>query len=218
MEWNERVSNVFGSLNATLRTVDNPIMKKDPLEDEVEEEVSKRRAPAQGGTSGGDRSRDRSPTRSHSGYYTRRGGGARKDHRSRQEPDYIKNPRKWKKYDLREDGTDKMEYKGLTDEQRNKKAAFEFLSTLRQNQSKSVEEEREETLKASDRLVFKKPSLHISSGKNSKGDGEFLSTAFKMPEGSTGASKKTESVELSRIKPVKSKPNIRLSHLEEEED
>ena len=202
-DWSERVSSVFGSLNATLKTVDNPLMKEDPNDDSSDADIHLKRSSQRKRTSSSrstSRSRDRSKRRAN-------------DHPlcSRMDPDYIKNPHRWKKYDLIDDGTGTAGYKGLSDEQINSKAAFEFLSKLHQNQTISIEQEREKMLKSEDKLVFKKP-LKINSQRVPKD--QKMDNAFKIP---VGKSESSISVQAKPQSVSKSK-HVTLSHLEEEEE
>lgn len=69
---------------------------------------------------------------------------------ARYTPDYVKHPEKWKKYDLKEDGTDKLG--DMSADQVNRNAALEFLKERRG----LVEDER--TSDSSDNSVtFRKP-------------------------------------------------------------
>ena len=126
-EFSERVSNVFGSLNSTLKSFTDPPLKQDPVED-LRERLESR------DTRHASRSRDRSPHRSHHVEH-------RRGRRPARVPDHVRNPRKWTKYDLSDDGTHNSEYEGLSSDQLNRRAAFEFLNQLRGKELKSCDQE-----------------------------------------------------------------------------
>ena len=51
------------------------------------------------------------------------------------EPDYVRNPSKWTKYDLKEDGSQVL--RGMSQDQVNKYAAFQFLDEIKKRKSSS---------------------------------------------------------------------------------
>ena len=80
-------------------------------------------------------------------------------------PDYLKHPERWIKYDLKQDGTEKLH--GMTAEQQNKAAAFEFLREVRKSDEDKITNETEyDTTK---KVVFKKPAGLKQGVRNIKG-------------------------------------------------
>ena len=106
------------------------------------------------------RSRDRSPTSS------------RNRVRSRpvpKVPNYVIAPKKWTRYDLTEDGTNKQDFEGMNDDQVNRKAAFDFLNELSRRNIQSDVDEQPTDLNR--KVTFKKPTSPqrvISSSKTTK--------------------------------------------------
>ncbi len=160
-------------------------------------------------------------------------------------PDYIKNPIKWAKYSLKEDGSE--QYSRLTSNQLNKQAALEFLSGLKSQHEAStvsdfhdaVETINDTNLCEHNKIVFKRRTHRIvDSGLNSstkchpqqqqeenddKKQGKFIGGVYKMPEYSFGlkVSKKQSTsgpLPKSDDKTSKHKNTIQLGHLEEECD
>ncbi len=70
-------------------------------------------------------------------------------------PDHVKNPFKWTKYDLTDDGTRELRKSGMSADQVNKYAAFEFLNTLKKKED--VKDEAE-VISEGGKVVFKKPT------------------------------------------------------------
>lgn len=171
MDFNERISNTFGSLNATLKSVTDPPLKDDPGDD-IHTVVEGPSHDKRSSRSRNDcrrfsdepsrelRSRDRSPTSS------------RNHVRSRpvpKVPNYVIAPKKWTRYDLTEDGTNKQGYEGMNDDQVNRKAAFDFLNELSRRNTQSDPDEQATDLNR--KITFKKPTSPqkvISSSKTTK--------------------------------------------------
>lgn len=75
-------------------------------------------------------------------------------------PDYVVNPSKWTKYELSNDGSEALKRSGMTDDQVNKFAAFQFLKELRERKNREAME-AEEAVSVSEggerKVVFKNP-------------------------------------------------------------
>ena len=157
MDFESRSLVAFGSLNSSLKKVTDPPMKSDP-----EEAESTKVLPNDSAT------RINTPP-SHARQFSEpeKIGLGRKHKQSLRPmqtvsghsgpvctPDYVKSPHKWKKYDLTKDGSE--HYGGLSEEQINKKAAYEFLSSLRTN---SPVTENEYSTNDS-KIIFRKPHRH----------------------------------------------------------
>ena len=99
--------------------------------------------------------------------------------RSAKIPDFIKNPAKWTMYDLSDDGTEILSEEGLSDDQVNKRAAFQFLEEMKRlradqrpagnescaSDSKSCRSESSSSSgSASHKMIFQKPKHFTSSG------------------------------------------------------
>ena len=171
MDFNERISNTFGSLNATLKSVTDPPLKDDPGDD-IHSAVEGPSHIKPSSRSRNDckrisdepsrefRSRDRSPTSS------------RNHMRSRhvpKVPNYVTAPKKWTRYDLTEDGTNKHGYEGMNDDQVNRKAAFDFLNELSRRNTQPAADEQPTDL--NHKITFKKPTSSqrvISGSKTTK--------------------------------------------------
>ena len=89
-------------------------------------------------------------------------GGPRRDNDrgkrgSHHVPGYHKNPQKWTEYDLSEDGTSSLG--GLSSEQINKRAAFEFLDELKRKRSETqtIGGDSEKISSDPSKITFKKP-------------------------------------------------------------
>lgn len=72
-------------------------------------------------------------------------------------PDYVANPSKWTKYELSDDGTEALRQSGMSDDQVNKFAAFQFLKELRAMKKREEGEEEEEEGEAEGKVVFRNP-------------------------------------------------------------
>lgn len=107
-------------------------------------------------------------------------GGRHSRAPNKKEPDYVRNPSKWTKYDLKEDGSQVL--RGMSQDQVNKYAAFQFLDEIQKRKSPSslTAQRSDETGNAESdksdevtKVVFKRPSKSVSRvGKKSReGDG-----------------------------------------------
>jgi hypothetical protein len=221
MDWNERVSHVFGSLNATLKPVSDPLLKEDPRDDEFDTDKSSSNK-SKPGRSRQDQSRDRSRdiTRSH---FKKPMCSMRGSASSKITPRYVTEPQKWKKYDLTFDGTEDRRYRGLTSDQINTKIALEYLSKRNRQLNEKIEKDREEMSKCHDKMIFKKPSKLKDRNDKLKdcNDDECVTQQSSLVnDDNVLAAVKDKDVicETQRfINPPLSKV-IRLSHLEDEEE
>ena len=87
------------------------------------------------------------------------------------------NPSKWKKYDLSHDGTEELKRSGMTDDQVNSFAAFQFLRELRERKERERDKEAGEEAVEMDsrgerRVLFRKRK----QGSRESGVGEEVST------------------------------------------
>lgn len=162
-------------------------------------------------------------------------------------PDHAINPNKWTKYDLTNDGTKGLRRSGMSTDQVNKYAAFEFLKKqkeLRKEKSDGEDEREEET---GGKMLFKKPAKKesVRGGEIEKRSGALGGGAgvSVMPEYVVGRRNNEEEEDKGRrgrkqllvlggrldkkeeVKEVREKVRekkgghgISLSHLEEEED
>ena len=76
-------------------------------------------------------------------------------HGARYAPGYVKNPEKWRRYDLKKDGTERMT--GMSAHQQNKAAALEFMKTRTSSGSEGERKIAEDSTHG--KLLFKKPKL-----------------------------------------------------------
>ncbi|KAF1740298.1 hypothetical protein MXB_2292 [Myxobolus squamalis] len=78
-------------------------------------------------------------------------------------PEYEKNPDKWIKYSLENDGTSLIYGSGLSSNEINRKAAFEFFQELRLRKSDENHTNSSHTDNSCpSKIIFKKPSIkHI---------------------------------------------------------
>ena len=111
-------------------------------------------------------------------------------------PDHVVNPSKWTKYDLAEDGTKQLRKSGMSAEQVNKYAAFEFLNELKNKEHEhSNEENQTKDAEIEGKMVFKKPTRNMVKESAEKrmtgGDGGFGGGAglCVMPEYVVGGEK-----------------------------
>ena len=222
MDFSERVSSVFGSLNATLKSFSDSPCKQDP-DEELKQGQSKGRSssardekPASSHTS-----RDRSPHR-------RQHHVTRERHRPARVPCHVVHPKKWTKYDLSDDGTKNSDFKGLSSDQVNRKAAFEFLNTLKHKDSETTPSETTPT-DTSLPLKFKKPSKVMKEVSKETKDhdhdhqsvsGPHSSGAMLMPEYVVGAKKQQRPARPTAQASRSSASSVMLSHLgnDDEED
>lgn len=110
--FSQRLNAVFGGLDSKLKSsVDCPLKEDWQPETHVAESV-----PRSQGTYRWQRSRESKRSISR---------------RSQTTPDYIRNPHKWKKYDLTDDGSKDLEER-LTDDQVNRRTALSFIADLRE--------------------------------------------------------------------------------------
>ena len=132
---------------------------------------------------GGQRSRaehrDRGRHRPRGRGSSSRGGRARGE----RDPDYVKNPSKWTKYDLKEDGSQVL--RGMSEDQVNKYAAFQFLDQVKKRKTAfSLEhggetgsgESEEREGKSSAKVVFKKPRSRAAKPGSREGPGSDVRT------------------------------------------
>jgi hypothetical protein len=159
-------------------------------------------------------------------------------------PDHVANPTKWKKYDLTVDGTEGLKRSGMSDDQVNKYAAFQFLKELRERRKKESGEGGEDLEEGEEgKVVFRKPKkgkIEVSlapegedsnggaRGKEAVGTGEFGSSGvLKMPEYVVGGGEEQgvrrrirSRGKIGKAEAVGTKPTscISLSHLAEEEE
>lgn len=79
-------------------------------------------------------------------------------------PGYVRHPEKWKRYDLTEDGTESM--KGLSEDQVNRAAAFNFLGELRARKVAAAREDEKpfdtSGASGSQPVLFRKPMARSS--------------------------------------------------------
>lgn len=228
-EFSERVSSVFGSLNSTLKSFTDSPLKQEPVEDLRERQFSRESRDARHPS----RSRDRSPHRRHHIEH-------RRSKRPARVPDHVRNPRKWTKYDLSDDGTNNSEYEGLNSDQLNRRAAFEFLHQLRGKELESCDQETPPSGSRDgekSQVTFKPKRQGIShdvkQGPIHRGPGDqtdkahYQSGVLRMPEYVVGSkqqrkhplAKKTlsgGSEELNRTSTSTS--SVRLSHLDTQEE
>lgn len=143
-----------------------------------------------------------------------RGGGAEGGHRRfegrriRREkkilpaPDYLVNPCRWTKYNLADDGTEGLRRSGMSDDQVNNFAAFQFLNELRERKKREREEGEEERGAEEGKVLFRNPKKSkgedtVSEGRSDAertkevvGTGDFGSGGvLKMPEYVVGGGK-----------------------------
>ncbi len=113
--------------------------------------------------------------------------GRRNDYRTKHQPapDYIINPSKWKKYNLSHDGTEGLKHSGMTDDQVNSFAAFNFLQELRERKERDremaagEEEEIELDSRGERKVVFWKSSKRKQQSGDREGGGEDSRPAAK---------------------------------------
>lgn len=217
-DFSDRVSSVFGSLNATLKSFTDSPCKQDP-----DDELKQTRGSSRDHKLASHSSRDRSPHRRHHHV-------TREVRRPARVPDHVVHPKKWTKYDLTDDGTKNSDFKGLTSDQVNRKAAFEFLNTLKHKDSETTPSE---TTPAGTSLPvkFKKPSKVVKEVSKEPGhdtcqpastgsSGPHGSGAMVMPEYVVGAKKQQRPTPNRPVAQTSrsSASSVVLSHLDHEED
>ena len=125
-------------------------------------------------------------------------------------PDYIKHPEKWTKYDLKEDGTEKM--KGMSADQVNRAAALQFLK----ERKASDKPNNSDKMSPEERITFRAPNTveDVAAGQTVCG-----SSAHVMPEYEFGnkrhRKRKLRSVPAAEDKTLLGQ-SVKLSHLEED--
>ena len=124
--------------------------------------------------------------------------------RSTKVPDFVKNPAKWTMYDLSDDGTENLSEDGLSDDQVNKRAAFQFLEKMKklkadrdpENSESDVSDSKSRhgessshSSSASHKLIFHKPEQLTTAEGGSPGEQPRLkstgcssSAVVRMPE------------------------------------
>lgn len=232
--FSERVSSVFGALNSTLKSFTDSPCKQDPDEEPKERQLSRESRDSRHTSS---LSRDRSPHRVQRRHHVTQGGGRR----PARVPDHVTHPQNWTKYDLSDDGTQNSEYEGLSSDQLNRRAAFEFLQ-LRSKEEESRDQDTTPTSASSSRcgqLNFKKPrseknkDLKLTRKTVDEGGHQntahYQSGALRMPEYVVGSKqardrlsvRKASQPEGEGVERTSSASSVRLSHLgsrEEEEE
>ena len=151
-------------------------------------------------------------------------GRVRRRHDLRYTPDYLKRPEKWVKYDLTEDGTEKME-EGLSADQINKAAAFQFLQS-RGNTAGSGAHDSSEN-ETTGRVVFKRPNRSVRkltekpvAGVSNCHRVTANSAAHVMKEYEVGAKReqrKKKSGHVSTVDHHQASQSVHLRHLEDDD-
>ena len=83
-------------------------------------------------------------------------------------PDFVTNPSKWKKYNLSDDGTKGLKKSGMSAEQVNRLAAFQFLEEIKKQKQGSHSDggggngDESEVGKEEGKVIFKKPTKKTS--------------------------------------------------------
>ena len=126
-------------------------------------------------------------------------------------PDYMRHPEKWTKYDLKEDGTEKM--RGMSANQVNKAAALQFL----QKRKGSTDGELRHVSEG--KCTFQRPKGSGSDLASSSGHSAGASDVHVMQEYEIGKKReqKKKALSLSRVVDQTSHPSVKLSHLDEDE-
>ena len=129
-------------------------------------------------------------------------------HGARYTPDYMKHPERWTKYDLKEDGTEKM--KDMSADQVNKAAALQFL----QDRRSSTACEDKHLIESN--VTFQKPKNNKRVITTSTNASKVTGNVHVMPEYEVG--KKNEHKKKVCSDQIPSCQSVKLSHLEDEED
>ena len=173
--FNQRVADVFGALDShtpkhlstSHKSSSEPYDRLSHCQGDLEEEPkdlpSKQHSPCDDGdershwrirpsTAAADNG---SQTRHRHHLETRSRPTARSPRHSRSNrvPDFLSNPAKWTKYDLKDDGTGN--WKGLSEDQKNSHAAFQFLDELKERKHDVDTDDREGG--AAVKVQFRKP-------------------------------------------------------------
>jgi len=133
--------------------------------------------------------------------------------RSRQKPEYEKNPNKWKKYSL-DDVSD-------TSDRMNTSAAFSFLKEIEDRRQDESHMDEDDADGSSQKIVFKKSiklkpkSDEIDPQLNAK---KIQGLKIIMPEYVVGERKQKPKKDRKPKDQSTSKGNLRLSHLNNEDD
>ena len=79
------------------------------------------------------------------------------------DPDYVKNPSKWTKYELKDDGSEVL--RGMSQDRVNKYAAFQFLDEVKKRKmSTRLQQDSEDSITDGvAKVVFKKPLKNPAS-------------------------------------------------------
>lgn len=139
-------------------------------------------------------------------------------------PDYVVNPSKWTKYDLSNDGTEGLKESGMSDDQVNKFAAFQFLKELRERKERESGDRGKEE-EGEGRVVFRKPKrLREEGASNPEGEGSDgkkkavsmgggfgSSGVLKMPEYVVGGGEKRRVRGLRKIRKGEEEGNFAVN-------
>lgn len=125
-------------------------------------------------------------------------------------PDYMKHPERWVKYDLKNDGTERMA--GMSADLQNKAAALEFLKM----RTGSVTKQTENTVDTgtTGTVKFKKPELKLPGCNTPLSAYQEVTCNNMMKEYVVGAKREKK---LKRTQqPVDHVSSVHLSHLEDQ--
>ena len=213
VDFSERVSSVFGTLNATLKSFSDSPCKQDPDNELKQTRQSRDHKPSS------HSSRDRSPHR-------RQHHVTKEARRPARVPDHMAHPKKWTKYDLSDDGSKNSDFEGLTSDQVNRKAAFEFLDALKHKDSETTPSDTSLPLKfkrpAKPRVVKEVTSHGGSQSSVSGHSSSGGAAAVVMPEYVVGAKQQRtvarRAAAASSVGSGASSGAVILSHLDNEEE
>ena len=144
------------------------------------------------------------------------------------EPDYVRNPSKWTKYDLKEDGSQVL--RGMSEDQVNKYAAFEFLDQVKKRkimsgleQSGDTDPDEEEIASESAKVVFKKPKRKVGRSEHKESlDRDRTVDTQQSHVGSGGGVKMAEYVvgskAAARLQRERKQKRAKLISIQTEED
>ena len=103
-------------------------------------------------------------------------------------PDHVVNPSKWTRYDLSEDGTEGLKRSGMSDDQVNKFAAFQFLKDMRERKKREQAGAKEvEGGEGEKRVMFRNPVKAKETSSESRGEGRGRDGAISTGGGGAGA-------------------------------
>ena len=117
------------------------------------------------------------------------------------DPDYVKNPSKWTKYELKDDGSEVL--RGMSQDQVNKYAAFQFLDEVKKRkmstrlQQDSEDSTTDDSTDSVAKVVFKKPLKNpdrFGKQANSTEDGTMVDITQSSRADSEGGIKTAEYV------------------------